>query len=88
MLNSFLLQCILCNVGSAITKISQNGQIVIPSDIRKATKIKPSGKFLIIEQKGIIMLKPLKSAYFGNDLELLGSLAGGTVQKRRVQNYS
>lgn len=74
---------------SAITKISQNGQIVIPSDIRKAAKIKPSDKFLIIEQKGIIMLKPLRSDYFGNDLALLESLAESEedIRKGRVHRW-
>ena len=39
----------------AITKISQNGQVVIPSEIRKDAGIKPSAKFIVFNEDGNII---------------------------------
>ena len=47
-------------MGVAITKMSQNGQIVIPSEIRKEAKIKPSTKFIIFNEDGDIYLKKIE----------------------------
>jgi len=44
----------------AITKISQNGQVVIPSEIRKDAGIKPSTKFIVFSENGNILLKQIK----------------------------
>jgi len=43
----------------AITKMSRNGQIVIPSEIRKEAKLKPSTKFIIFNENGNIYLKKI-----------------------------
>tara|TARA_Y100000310_G_C20610398_1_gene777707 strand:+ start:1022 stop:1279 length:258 start_codon:yes stop_codon:yes gene_type:complete len=49
------------NMEVSITKISKNGQVVIPSEIRKEAKIKPFTKFLVFnDKKGNIFLKRIK----------------------------
>jgi AbrB family looped-hinge helix DNA binding protein len=47
-------------MGVAITKMSQNGQIVIPSEIRKEARIKPFTKFIIFNEDGDIYLKKIE----------------------------
>ena len=44
----------------AITKISENGQVVIPAEVRKDAGIKPSTKFIVFNDGGNIMLKQIK----------------------------
>lgn len=44
----------------AMTRMSQNGQVVIPSEIRKDAKIKPSTQFIVFNQGGDILLKQIK----------------------------
>ncbi len=55
----------------AIAKISQNGQIVIPSEIRRDANIKPSTKFLVFNQDGNIMLKQIKKDALREDMLLI-----------------
>lgn len=55
----------------SITKISPNGQIVIPAEIRKDAKIKTSTKFLIFNQGGNIMLKQLNKEKMIEEMELI-----------------
>jgi len=55
----------------AITKISENGQVVIPSEIRKDAGIKPSTKFLVFNEDGNIMLKPIKKEALKEDMLLI-----------------
>ena len=55
----------------AITKISENGQVVIPSEIRKDAGIKPSTKFLVFNEDGNIMLKPIKKESLKEDMLLI-----------------
>jgi AbrB family looped-hinge helix DNA binding protein len=43
----------------SVTKLSRNGQIVIPSEIRNAAKLKPSTKFIVLTKDGDIILKKL-----------------------------
>lgn len=58
----------------AITKISQNGQVVIPSEIRKDAGIKPSTKFIVFNEDGNIMLKQIKKEALRNDIMLIDSI--------------
>ena len=44
----------------SITKMSPNGQIVIPSEIRKDANLSPSTKFLIYNKGDAIMLKRIR----------------------------
>lgn len=57
-----------------ITKMSQNGQVVIPSEIRRSANLKPSTQFLVINQDGNILLKKIKENEIIEDLELLKKL--------------
>ena len=55
----------------AITKISDNGQVVIPSEIRKDAGIKPSTKFIVFNEDGNIMLKQIKKEALREDILLI-----------------
>ena len=55
----------------AITKMSPNGQVVIPSEIRKDAGLKPSAKFLVFNQGGNILLKQIKKEKLAKDMALL-----------------
>ena len=55
----------------AITKMSKNGQIVIPSEIRKDAGIKPSTKFIVFNEGGNIMLKQIKKEALREDMLLI-----------------
>lgn len=58
-------------MGVAITKISQNGQVVIPSEIRKNAGIKPSTQFIIFNEDGDIFLKQIKEKKLLEDFKLI-----------------
>jgi len=58
----------------SITKISENGQVVIPADIRKDAGIKPSTKFLVFNEGGNILLKVLKKEALARDIHLIESI--------------
>ncbi len=55
----------------AITKISENGQVVIPSEIRKDAGIKPATKFIVFNEGGNIMLKQIKKEALREDMLLI-----------------
>lgn len=55
----------------SITKMSENGQIVIPSEIRKDAGIKPSTKFIVFNEDGNIMLKQIKKEALRDDMMLI-----------------
>ncbi len=55
----------------AITKMSPNGQVVIPSEIRKDAGLKPSVKFIVFNQDGNILLKQIKKEKLAQDMALL-----------------
>ncbi len=54
----------------AITKMAKNGQIVIPSEIRKDAKIKNDSKFLVYYDGDIISLKKADKEFI-EELELI-----------------
>ncbi len=58
----------------AITKISQNGQVVIPSEIRKDAGIKPSTKFIVFNEDGNILLKQIKKESLKKDIKLIDKI--------------
>ena len=58
-------------MGISITKISQNGQIVIPADIRKEMKLKKSEKFLVINEGDNIILRRLREENIKKELAAL-----------------
>lgn len=55
----------------AITKLSKNGQIVIPAEVRKDAGIKPSTKFLVFNEGGNILLKMIQKEVLAKDMHLL-----------------
>jgi len=54
----------------ALTKISQNGQIVIPADVRRDAGVKPYDKFLVFNKGGNILLKPVNTKILSDELGL------------------
>lgn len=55
----------------AITKMSQNGQVVIPSEIREDAGLKPSVKFIVFNQGGNILLKQIRKEKLAEDMALI-----------------
>ncbi|MBN1896604.1 MAG: AbrB/MazE/SpoVT family DNA-binding domain-containing protein [Candidatus Aenigmarchaeota archaeon] len=58
----------------SITRMSQNGQIVIPAEIRKDAKIKPRTKFLVFNDEGEILLKPIKEGMLMEEISLISRI--------------
>jgi len=55
----------------AITKMSLNGQVVIPSEIRRDAKLKPSTKFLVFNEGGNILLKQIRKESLSKELNFI-----------------
>ena len=55
----------------AITKMSENGQVVIPSEVRKDAGIKPFSKFLVFNEGSNILLKIIHKENLTKDIHLL-----------------
>jgi len=55
----------------SLTKLSPNGQVVIPSEIRRDAGIKPATKFLVFNEGGNILLKQIRSETLRKDMELI-----------------
>lgn len=55
----------------ALTKISQNGQVVIPSEVRRDAGIKPSTQFLVFNEDGNILLKQIRKESLKGDMLLI-----------------
>ncbi|MBN2517301.1 MAG: AbrB/MazE/SpoVT family DNA-binding domain-containing protein [Candidatus Altiarchaeota archaeon] len=53
-----------------LTKMSANGQVVIPADVRKLAKLKPSAQFLVINRGSDIVLKHVTKENILVDLDL------------------
>lgn len=60
----------------ALTKLSPNGQVVIPSEIRKEAELKPGMKFIVFNQDGNILLKQIKSENLSEDVRLIEKAIG------------
>ncbi|MFH1275654.1 MAG: AbrB/MazE/SpoVT family DNA-binding domain-containing protein [Candidatus Woesearchaeota archaeon] len=58
----------------SITKLSENGQVVIPAEIRRDAGIKPSTKFLVFNEGGNILLKRIQKETLIKDLHLMESI--------------
>jgi len=61
----------------AITKMSQNGQVVIPAEIRKDAGLKPASKFLVFNDGDDILLKRLDKGELLAELELIRDIECG-----------
>ena len=66
----------------AITKISENGQVVIPAEIRKDAGIKPATKFIVFNEGGNIMLKQIKKEALREDMLLIEKIRRSEEQIR------
>jgi len=55
----------------SITKMSPNGQVVIPSEIRRDAGLKPSTKFLVFNEGENILLKKIKKESLIKDIQLI-----------------
>ena len=58
----------------SITKLSENGQVVIPAEIRRDAGIKPSTKFLVFNEGGNILLKIIRTETLARDLRLIEAI--------------
>jgi|TARA_Y100000310_G_scaffold131979_1_gene131094 AbrB family looped-hinge helix DNA binding protein len=68
----------------AITKISQNGQVVIPAEVRKDAGIKPKTKFIVYNKGGNILLKQINNEI--GDVKLVEKIhkSEGDIKKGKV----
>ena len=64
----------------SITKMSENGQVVIPADIRKDAGIGPSTKFIVFNHGGNILLKQMKKESLTKDMELIEKINRSETQ--------
>ncbi len=55
----------------SLTKLSPNGQVVIPSEIRKEAGLTPSTKFLVFNEGGNILLKQIRPETLRKDMKLI-----------------
>lgn len=55
----------------SITKMSENGQVVIPAEIREDAGIKPRTKFIVFNQAGNILLKQINKEALSEDMEII-----------------
>jgi AbrB family looped-hinge helix DNA binding protein len=58
----------------SITKLSENGQVVIPAEIRRDAQIKPSTKFLVFNEGGNILLKMIRKETLARDIHLIETI--------------
>ena len=58
----------------SITKMSENGQVVIPAEIRRDAGIEKSTKFLVFNEGGNILLKIIKKEKLAQDMQLIDSI--------------
>ena len=61
----------------AITKMSANGQVVIPYDIRMKCNVAPATKFIVFNKGGDILLKQIKEEDLEGDLDLIREIGEG-----------
>ena len=67
----------------SITKLSENGQVVIPAEIRRDAGIKPSTKFLVFNEGGNILLKMIKKETLVRDIHLIESIERSEQQIKK-----
>jgi AbrB family looped-hinge helix DNA binding protein len=64
----------------AITRMSDNGQVVIPAEVRKDAGIGAGAKFIVFNHDGNIMLKQMKKESLTKDMELINSINRSETQ--------
>ena len=70
----------------SLTKLSPNGQVVIPSEIRKEAGLTASTKFLVFNKGGNILLKQLRKENLAKDMELIenNQMSEEKISNRKV----
>lgn len=71
-----------------LTRMSPNGQIVIPADIRKAAKFDTKDRFLVISEDNTVIIKKLTRSDFAKDLALLERIAEAEEQVRKGETIT
>jgi len=61
----------------SITRMSENGQVVIPAEIRKDAGIEPRTKFLVFNADGDILLKPINNKALRAEMDLARDIEEG-----------
>jgi len=67
----------------AITKMSRNGQVVIPSEIRRDANIGPSTKFIVFNEGGNVLLKQIKKQAMMKDIMLIEKIQRSEEQIKK-----
>ena len=67
----------------SITKMSENGQVVIPAEVRKDAGLKPSTKFIVFNEGGNIMLKQVKKEALREDMVLIDKIKRSEEQIKK-----
>jgi AbrB family looped-hinge helix DNA binding protein len=67
----------------ALTKMSENGQVVIPAEIRKDAGIGPATKFIVFNYGGNILLKQMKKETLAKDIELIEKINRSEEQVKK-----
>tara|TARA_Y100000310_G_C20174378_1_gene575149 strand:+ start:94 stop:369 length:276 start_codon:yes stop_codon:yes gene_type:complete len=67
----------------AITKISKNGQVVIPAEVRHDAGIMPSTKFIVFNQGGNILLKKIRKDALSDDIRLIEKIGKSEEQVKK-----
>ncbi len=66
----------------SMTTLSENGQVVIPVEIRRDAGIKPSTKFLVFNEGGNILLKVIRKETLARDIRLIENIERSEKQIR------
>ena len=64
----------------SITKMSENGQVVIPAEIRRDAGIDSGAKFIVFNHNGNILLKQMKKEALTKDIELIDKINRSETQ--------
>ena len=67
----------------AMTRMSQNGQVVIPVGIRREAGINQSSRFIVFNQDGNILLKQIKKEALTKDMELIEKISRSEDQIKK-----
>jgi AbrB family looped-hinge helix DNA binding protein len=63
--------------------MSNNGQVVIPAEVRRDAGITPSTKFLVFNEGGNILLKRISKETLTKDIELIESIQRSEEQIKK-----
>lgn len=72
----------------ALTKMSPNGQVVIPAEIRRNAKLAPATKFIVTNKGRTIILKRISNKDFKKDYELVEKILRSEEQIRNKEYVS